>query len=76
MEVKIGDWVRRGLKGPYKWHLVDSIVADRVVTRCGKQMKFGAWHSLHISQEMPLTRAIGQPQLCKAGCDSSAAGGL
>jgi hypothetical protein len=65
--IEIGNWVRR--KGG-KWHLVDSKVVDRVVTRCGREMK----RELHgvelaVSTVMPLTRMIDQPQLCKGGCD-------
>jgi hypothetical protein len=65
----IGQWVRRPGKRS-KWHLVESDVADRAVVRCGKQMiavtRSGG--ELQVSEVMPLTRMIGQPQLCKAGC--------
>ena len=33
--LKIGDWAKR--KGPY--HLIDSLVADDVVTRCGRRIR-------------------------------------
>lgn len=60
----IGSWVKR--KPRQKWHRVDSIVAGDAVTRCGKRLRdpFAA-----VSEVQPLTRMIGQPQLCKAGCD-------
>ena len=31
----IGSWVRR--RG--KWHLVESVVADAAITRCGRRME-------------------------------------
>lgn len=65
--MKIGDWVKRTGQ---KWHLVDSIVADDVVTRCGRRMWTRRPHApFEVSEVMPLTRMIDQPQLCKAGCD-------
>ena len=76
--MNIGDWVKR--KGSFRrvekdgnekwvgprWHLVESIVAGDAVTKCGKRMKDPG---LEIRPEMPLTRLIGQPHLCRAGCD-------
>jgi hypothetical protein len=36
VEIEIGDWVNRpGAPA----HLVESLIADRVVTRCGRQMR-------------------------------------
>lgn len=66
----IGDWVRRE-PGGSKWHFVESIVADAAFTRCGRRMAFSTTRNevLDVSEVMPLTRMIGQPQLCKAGCD-------
>lgn len=60
---QIGVWVKRT---GTKWHLVDSVVAGDAVTRCGRRMRDP---DLQVSEVMPLTRMIGQPQLCKAGCD-------
>lgn len=54
----IGSWVRR--KGR-KWHLVESVVADDAITRCGRRMA----GLLEVSEAEPLTRMIGQPQNCK-----------
>jgi hypothetical protein len=63
----IGGWVKR--RGQ-KWHLVDSLVAEDVITRCGRRMAIhSALGDLQVSSVMPLTRMIDQPQLCKAGCD-------
>jgi hypothetical protein len=79
----IGNWVKRkGVLrrhvdedgnerwiGP-RWHLVESVVAEDAVIRCGKRMdrvnKRGV--PLEVRDDMPLTRMIGQPQLCHAGC--------
>lgn len=59
----IGNWVRR-LGG--KWHLVDSVIAGDAVTRCGKRMKPRTSDGrLEVSDVEPLTRMIGQPQLCQ-----------
>jgi hypothetical protein len=65
----IGSWVRRR-RG--KWHLVESDVADRAIVRCGKQLRHvtPSGGELQVSSLMPLTRMIGQPQLCKAGCEA------
>jgi len=54
-----------------KWHYVESVVAGAAVTQCGKRMepKNGDGIGLEAREEMPLTRMIGQPQLCRAGCD-------
>lgn len=63
----IGDWVRR--RG--KWHAVESVVAGDAFTRCGRRMdRFAKRGELEVSPVQPLTRMIGQPQLCKAGCDA------
>jgi hypothetical protein len=61
--MNVGQWVKRGRK----WHLVESIVAGDVITRCGRRMADG--RPFEVSDVMPLTRMIDQPQLCKAGCD-------
>lgn len=68
--MNIGNWVKR--RGG-KWHLVESIVDGDAITKCGRRMdrekpyRDGA---LKVSDVMPLTRLIGQPQLCKGGCDT------
>lgn len=68
----IGEWVRRndnirsGGILVSNWHLVDSMINNDIVTRCGRRMraviKSGA--GLEYRGQKPLTRAIGQPQLC------------
>lgn len=71
----IGSWVRR--RGG-KWHVVESDVDDRAIVRCGKQLRrvTPSGGELQVSALMPLTRMIGQPQLCKAGCDDGLGDGL
>jgi len=64
--MNIGDWVRRRST---KWHLVDSVVAGDAFTRCGRRMRKDGLR-LEVSDVMPLTRMIGQPQLCRQ-CDRS-----
>lgn len=65
-ELAIGTWVRRT---GGKWHLVESVVAEDAVTRCGRRMdRFASGGELQVSEVMLLTRAIGQPQLCRGGC--------
>lgn len=65
----IGSWIKRGRK----WHFVESVVDSGAITRCGRRMLRGTGYPFQISDVMPLTRMIGQPQLCKAGCDREAA---
>jgi hypothetical protein len=68
-ELAIGTWVKR--RGG-RWHLVESVVAEDAITRCGRRMDrvLSSVHdslenrTLQISALMPLTRMIGQPQLC------------
>lgn len=62
--IEIGDWVKR--EPDQKWHLVESVVAGDATVRCGKRLPDPF---AETSKGKPLTRAIGQPQLCKAGCD-------
>lgn len=62
----IGDWVRR-VDRPSKWHLVESVVEGDAITRCGRRMR--DHREFEVSNVMPLTRMIDQPQLCKGGCD-------
>ena len=82
MTLQIGSWVRR--KGG-KYHIVESIVAGDAVTKCGRRLRDEV--ELQVSDVMPLTRAIGQPQLFldkthrSAGCTavfriSKSTGGL
>jgi hypothetical protein len=69
---EIGNWVRREHKKGAKWHLVESIIDGEPVTRCGRRLlrvSLGG-DPLTSTPTMPLTRMIGQPQLCKAGCDN------
>jgi hypothetical protein len=69
MTPQIGQWARRltpradGSSVAGKWHLVDSVVAGDVVTRCGRRLRDDK--PLEISLVEPLTRMIGQPQNCK-----------
>jgi hypothetical protein len=58
----VGDWVR---KPGLKWHRVEgwNESQQRAWTACGK------WISVtEKSEVMPLTRMIGQPQLCHSSC--------
>ena len=74
----IGKWVRRSAadilgkptRPKTKWHRVESEIAGDVITACGRRMdRTNAQGTLEVRDEMPLTRMIGQPQLCKGGCD-------
>lgn len=73
MTVKVGQWVRREyvLSGyvATKWHLVESTIAGAAVTRCGRRLEphtpAKSGNRLEASAVMPLTRLIGQPQLCR-----------
>lgn len=69
MSVTIGQWVRRS-RSRAKWHVVESVIADDPITRCGRRLRHGRTSNgeLEVSDVMPLTRMIGQPQLCAAGC--------
>ena len=60
MALTIGSWVRRN-KG--KWHVVESVIANDAITYCGRRLDDE--RGLEYSSTMPLTRMIGQPQLCK-----------
>ena len=66
--MNIGDWVRRRRAGA-KWHVVESVIANDAVTHCGRRMRPRADDHpiapLDVSEVMPLTRMIGQPQLCQ-----------
>ncbi len=57
----IGQWVKRN-EG--KWHLVESVVSDDAITRCGRRLH-NEGGILQASEFEPLTRMIGQPQVCK-----------
>lgn len=67
----IGQWVRRRRRSPdaqkalTKWHLVESVVDDEPVTRCGRRFRRRATSEFETTDVMPLTRMIGQPQLCQ-----------
>ena len=65
----IGEWVKRSDRAT-KWHLIDSVVDGEPFTRCGRRLRRRA--GFEVSEVMPLTRMIGQPQLCKSGCDRPA----
>ncbi len=68
-EILNGQWVRRQTsknKARFKWHLVESTIAGDAVTKCGRRMdRTTAAGSLETSDVEPLTRMIGQPQLCR-----------
>jgi hypothetical protein len=71
---EVGNWVRREVDPTddeeTKWHLAESKVAGAAITKCGRRMEPEVdGHGLQVSAVMPLTRLIGQPQLCRAGCD-------
>ena len=74
--VEIGSWVRRDVdpdEENTKWHVVESVVAGAAITRCGRRLEPEVdGHTLEVSEVEPLTRMIGQPQLCKSGCDRPA----
>ena len=58
--LEIGTWAR---KTGRKWHIVESVIAGDATTYCGRRI-----NEDQVSKVMPLTRMIGQPQLCKQ-CD-------
>jgi hypothetical protein len=65
--VKIGYWVRRVTgKGMAltKWHRIESVVDDEPFTRCGRRFRRRTTSWFESVDAMPLTRMIGQPQLC------------
>ena len=73
--MQIANWVRReGIESRvpgsdrHKWHLVESVVADAAITRCGRRMepKDARGRALEVAELEPLTRLIGQPQNCQA----------
>lgn len=64
-ELAIGSHVTRHGQ---KYHRVESIIAGDAVTRCGRRMdRYKPWvrGELYVLHTIPLTRAIGQPQLCR-----------
>jgi hypothetical protein len=73
--MEIGNWISRVrlnadlvLVRRSKWHLVESIVAGDAITKCGRRMEpktRSGGYGLDISEVEPLTRMIGQPQLCE-----------
>jgi len=63
--LEIGSWVRRDGAYRSKWHLIESTIAGDAVTHCGRRLRNETAGSLEVSKVEPLTRAIGQPQLCK-----------
>lgn len=79
----IGSWVRRVkririederdvLQKITKWHYTDSVIAGAAVTTCGRRLEPHIASrpdtELEVSDVKPLTRMIGQPQLCDP-CD-------
>jgi hypothetical protein len=65
--VNIGDWVRRVTgdgKALTKWHLVESVVDDEPFTNCGRRFRKRKTSWFETVDTAPLTRMIGQPQLC------------
>lgn len=61
----IGQWVRSARSS--KWHVVESVIADEPITRCGRRLRkdVRGGYALLTADVMPLSRLIGQPQLCK-----------
>lgn len=58
----IGRWVRRVSKRadpPPRWHLVESIVSDDAITKCGKRMEprkgYGEGQPLEVHPDRPNT---------------------
>jgi hypothetical protein len=70
--MNIGHWVRRVYEGKRyrttKWHLIESVIDDEPITRCGRRMDrhtlAGSANRLETVETEPLTRMIGQPQNC------------
>ena len=58
-------WFR--LSKRHKWHMVESVIDGDQVTKCGRRLPRRAGDE--GSDVMPLTRLIGQPQICRAGCE-------
>lgn len=83
----IGHWVKRDGRffrrpdgtwaGP-RWHRVESVIADRTVIRCGKEMHRvdARGRELEVRDTEPFTRMIGQPQICRAGCADDIGDGM
>ena len=73
--MNIGNWVRR--RGG-RWHLVESVVAEDAVTRCGRRMDrvTRSGGELQVRETEPLTRLIGQPQNCHQGCSDNFGDGM
>jgi hypothetical protein len=66
--VNIGDWVRRVTgkgEGLTKWHLVDSVVDGEPFLNCGRRLRKRTDSWFEAVDTAPLTRMIGQPQLCR-----------
>lgn len=74
--MKVGDWVQRvyfgiDIRPNGKWHFVESVIAGAAITKCGRRLEptlKDPRAGLDVSDVMPLTRLIGQPQLCHGGC--------
>ena len=79
--MNIGQWVRRVRivsdsasasafkEALTKWHYIDSTVARDAFLSCGRRLQDRPdLGEFELSDVKPLTRMIGQPQLCKQ-CD-------
>lgn len=69
--MQIGSWVRRHRKRA-KWHRVESLIEGEPITRCGRRLPATIGNGetktrpgLEVTEVAPLTRMIGQPQLCR-----------
>ena len=61
-----GTFARRPGERRAKWHAVESVIAGAAITRCGRRMEHKTnGGALEVSAVEPLTRMIGQPQLCR-----------
>lgn len=58
MELAIGSYVSRALSGR-RWHIVESIVADDAITKCGRRLKNEA--GKFYVRDTLVTRAIVMP---------------
>jgi len=85
----IGSWARRAkririedgpdrLEAMGKWHYTESVVAGAAITNCGRRLEpripSRPDAELEVADVKPLTRMIGQPQLC-GPCDRGDASG-
>jgi hypothetical protein len=79
VDPRIGSWVRRERRNgnpTTQGHLVESIRAERVVLRCGKEMPEEGVLGRLVVHDGPVSRA-SRPldwALCRGGCQNFGAG--